>query len=84
MRVRDNTEAQRFEIEAGEGLAFLQYEREPDSIVFLHTEVPPALQGRGLAATLAKGALESARAQGLRVVAVCPFVRSYMRKHPGA
>jgi hypothetical protein len=47
----------------------------------VHTEIVPAFKGQGLGARLVAGALEDIRAQGLRVVAVCPYVRAYMRKH---
>jgi predicted GNAT family acetyltransferase len=50
--------------------------------VFVHTEVPSTLQGRGLAGRLAKAAFEAAQAEGLRVVPLCPFVKSYLAKHP--
>jgi predicted GNAT family acetyltransferase len=80
--VRDNADASRFELEVDGQVAFLQYERQPGGIVLAHTEVPPPFRGRGLASALAKAALEAARAQGLRVIARCPFVKAYLRKHP--
>jgi predicted GNAT family acetyltransferase len=80
--VENNVEAGRFEIHQDGELAFLQYQRNTDSVVMVHTEVPKALAGRGLGSLLAKTALEWARAEGLRVVANCPFVREYIRKHP--
>jgi hypothetical protein len=48
----------------------------------VHTGVPAALQGRGIAATLVAAALAEARSQGWRVRPVCSYVRSYMRRHP--
>lgn len=80
--VRDHAEASRFEAIIGGQVAFLQYERRPDAFVFLHTEVPESLRGRGIASLLAKAALQSARAEGLPIVVRCPFVRAYLRKHP--
>jgi len=80
--VENNVEAGRFEIHQDDALAFLQYQRTADSVVMVHTEVPKALAGRGLASLLAKTALDWARVEGLRVVANCPFVREYIRKHP--
>jgi uncharacterized protein len=44
-------------------------------------EVPPALEGQGLAAKLVRAALDFAREQNLRVVPVCPYVSSFIRKH---
>jgi predicted GNAT family acetyltransferase len=62
--------------------AFLAYERTPTSLVLVHTEVPPALQGRHLGDVLAKAAIDAAHVEGLQVVVVCPFVKAYLRKHP--
>lgn len=80
--VADNREASRFELTVDGQTAFMQYERTPKSLVLVHTEVPPALRGRHLGDALVNGAFEHARAERLRVVAVCPFVRAYLRKHP--
>jgi predicted GNAT family acetyltransferase len=80
--VRNNTAASRFEITVGDQVAVLTYDRTGGDVKILHTEVPRALGGRGLATLLAKTALEWARAEHLSVVVLCPFVREYMRKHP--
>jgi len=82
--VVDNRALDRFELPIEDQVAFLSYERGPDSSVrFLHTEVPEAFRGRGFGEKLVGGALDLARAEGLRIVAVCPFVRAYLRRHPG-
>ena len=47
-----------------------------------HTEVPPAFEGRGIAAALVREALAWARAQGLKVWPLCSYVAVYMRRHP--
>ena len=49
--------------------------------IFLHTEVKPQYEGRGLAGILVAAALEATRADGLRAVAVCPMVAAYVAKH---
>jgi predicted GNAT family acetyltransferase len=77
--VRDNQEASRFEIVTDAGVAYLEYVRKPDSMVFVHTAVPQALRGRGLAHVLAAAGLDTARREGLRIVAQCPFVRKYLQ-----
>ena len=79
--VRDNPASDRFELAVDGETAFLEYERTGDAIRFKHTEVPTAFRGRGLGEQLVKGALDLARAEDLRVVPVCPFVRAYMEKH---
>jgi predicted GNAT family acetyltransferase len=82
--VTDNPASRRFELAIDGEVAFLQYERKPDRLVFVHTEVPPAFRGRGIGERLVKGALDAARREGLRVVPLCPFVKAYLRKHPEA
>ena len=52
------------------------------AVVLVHTEVAPELEGKGLGGRLVAGALEDIRARGLRLVPVCPFVTSYLRRHP--
>jgi predicted GNAT family acetyltransferase len=80
--VRNNTELHRFELDVDGHLAVAYYRPSPGVITFSHTEVPPALGGRGVGSTLIKGALELVRAQGLKVVSKCPFVSAYLGKHP--
>ena len=62
--------------------AFITYSRFPGRIVFTHTEVPQPLEGQGVAAKLARVALDFARVNDLRVVPLCPYVSSFIRKHP--
>jgi predicted GNAT family acetyltransferase len=80
--IRNNAALHRFELDAGGHTAVAYYQLAPSVITFTHTEVPPALSGRGIGSKLARGALEAARAQGLKVVAKCPFVSAYIGKHP--
>ena len=82
VRVENNETGQRFQIGSEEAVAFLQYELSNDEMALTHTEVAPELEGRGLAAKLARAALEHAREHGLKVVPVCSFVASYIRRHP--
>ena len=80
--VHDNAEQHRFELEVDGHTAYLYYRLEPGVITLVHTEVPPALGGRGVGSTLVRGALEAIRQKGLKVVATCPFVAAWMGKHP--
>jgi predicted GNAT family acetyltransferase len=82
--VIDNRDLGRFELVVDGETAFLQYERTAKALVLVHTEVPPALRGRHLADLLAKAAIARAHDEGRQVVAVCPFVKAYLRKHPTA
>jgi len=80
---RDNREASRYEVTVDGEVAFLMYERRRNTIALVHTEVPQSLRGLGLGGTLARHALDTARAEGNRVVVQCPFVQAWLRRHPG-
>ena len=81
--VTNNEARQRFEITADGHTGFLAYAIDADGPINLkHTEVPRELEGRGLGGKLAKAALDHARAAGLRVAVTCPFVQSYVQRHP--
>lgn len=80
--VRNNTQARQFEAEIDGQVALAAYGMmEGDTIVFTHTEVPEAFEGRGVGSKLARAALDYARAEHLKVVPLCPFIASYMRRH---
>jgi uncharacterized protein len=67
----------------GEPAGELVYRDRGNGVVaFLHTEVDPDVRLRGLGSTLVAAALDDARARGLRVVPLCPFVDAYVRRHP--
>jgi len=51
-------------------------------LAFLHTEVDPARQRRGLGSVLVRGALDDARERGVKIVAICPFVEAFVHDHP--
>ena len=81
--VRDNAEKHRFEIDLGDGsFAIAQYRLPAGKITFTHTEVPPAHEGKGIGSLLVRTALASARDRGLKVIPICPFFASYIKKHP--
>lgn len=80
--VRDNKAEQEFELVVDGHRALAAYQIEGDTIVFTHTIVPKAIEGRGVASKLIRAALDSARDLGLKVVPQCPFVAAYMQRHP--
>ncbi len=68
-------------MESGDQTAFLSYRHVGGSLTLDHTEVPPELEGRGIASKLTRTALDYAREQGLQVVPICPYVSTYLKKH---
>lgn len=81
-KVIQNTEENRFEINEGGFAAVLEYELQDGNIIFTHTGVPRELEGKGIGSALVKYALEYATGNQLKVVPECPFVQSYIDKHP--
>jgi predicted GNAT family acetyltransferase len=78
----DNKAQHRFELDVDGHLATEHYRRNGKVIVLVHTEVPPELSGKGVGSTLVKRVLDLVRAEGLKVVAQCPFVKGWIGKHP--
>jgi uncharacterized protein len=83
VRIVDNPDARRYEaIEDGEILGIAKYLPVAGRLIFTHTQVDSDLEGRGIGSQLAKGALEDVRRRGLRATLRCPFISSYVRRHP--
>jgi uncharacterized protein len=80
--IRNNAKLYRYELDSDGQTAVLYYKLAPGLITFTHTETPVALRGRGIASRLVHAALQNAGAEGLKVAARCPFVASYIAKHP--
>jgi uncharacterized protein len=72
----------RFELERNGQIAFLEYNLAGPVLQLIHTEVPTALQGTGLASELAQSALDWAREHRLKVDVVCESVAAFIKKHP--
>jgi NAD+ kinase len=81
--VVDSFEESRYEILlGGEVAGMLHYRRHGDLVELAHTEIDQAFEGRGLAGRLASAALADARARSTPVRVICPFVQSYLQRHP--
>jgi predicted GNAT family acetyltransferase len=81
--VADRPERDRYEIELdGERVGLLSYQLAGGVIAHRHTEIDPSVGGRGLGSALVRFALDDARARGLTVVPACPFVATFIVRHP--
>lgn len=84
LQVINNLSEGQFEARLGEDAAgFIAYRMQRDNVyVMLHTEVRAEYEGQGVAHKLVHDALELVKAEGSRIVPLCPYVQSYLRRHP--
>ena len=81
--ISDRPDASRYEAQVEGALAgFVDYRWMGGRRVLIHTEVMPAFEGRGVGSALARNILEEAIATGTRVTVKCPFIRTYVERHP--
>jgi predicted GNAT family acetyltransferase len=79
--IRDNPDRHRFEADLGDAVAIAEYNLLSHAIMFTHTEVPQAYEGRGIGTKLIEFAMAAARERGLQVIPICPFFAAYMKDH---
>jgi predicted GNAT family acetyltransferase len=83
IQLTDNRERHRFELKLdGEVAAFAEYNELKNALLFTHTEVLPAHEGKGLGGKLVRFALDQVRERKVNAIPACPFVVGYIRKHP--
>ena len=84
VQVTLNEDAKRYEARVdGELAGSAYFDAADDLIVFTHTEVDDAFEGKGVGSALARFALDDVRADGRRkVVARCPFIKGWIDRHP--
>jgi uncharacterized protein len=81
--VVDTPAANRYEARVDDNLAgFLDYVAKRGRLALVHTEVLPAFRGLGIADRLARFAIDDARRREVKVIAVCPYVRAFVERHP--
>lgn len=77
-----NTEENRFEMKVGELLAIIEYKELPGKIALLHTEVEPALEGKGAGTAIVEKTLDYIEQNNLKLIPLCPLVVAYIKRHP--
>jgi len=82
VEIRHNAAARRFEATIDKLLCRCDYRMHGGTMMLVHTEVPPQLEGRGFASMLVRAAFDHARKNGLDVLPVCSFVSAWVRRHP--
>jgi predicted GNAT family acetyltransferase len=77
-----NKEAQQFEMHIGEAVALIAYQERGDNYALIHTEVPEALEGKGIASVLVLKTFNFIASEGRKIIPMCAFVKSYLKRHP--
>jgi uncharacterized protein len=80
-QVTDNQAESRFELDTDGHVAVLIYRRNGKRLVLIHTDVPVELEGRGIGGQLVVAAIDRAAGEGLTIVPLCPFARSWLERH---
>jgi uncharacterized protein len=70
------------ELEIEGSIAFIDYKLVHDRLFLIHTEVPPAFEGKGEGSAIVKKALQYAKDNNYKIVPICPFVQSYLKRYP--
>ncbi|HEU4495946.1 MAG TPA: GNAT family N-acetyltransferase, partial [Flavobacterium sp.] len=78
----NNDDEERFEFVIDGLTAIVEYKVKGNDIYLTHTEVPQALEGRGIAAALVEKVLLEINKRGQQVVPLCPYVQSFLKRHP--
>lgn len=79
----DNVEKSQYEFHVENYLPKIEYIKTNNGEIYLtHTEVPVALEGRGIGSQLAEKVLADIEKKGLRLIPLCPFIAGYIKKHP--
>ena len=83
IEVQNDEQGRQFHAEVDGHRAHLDYLKHQDGTLdLLHTEVDPALRGKGVGEAVVRYALDAARGRGVKVIATCPFVRKFVERHP--
>jgi len=80
--LKDNTDRKQFELIVDGHTARIEYMIMANKIFLTHTEVPRALEGKGVGSKIVKLAFDEIEKRGLKLIPLCPFVAKYLTKHP--
>lgn len=78
----NNESENSFQVNVDGAVAFINYLKRGNSYYLIHTEVPEALQGRGIAGALVEKTLKHLEAGGFKMMPYCPYIQSYLKRHP--
>ena len=77
-----NEKENRFEMNVDGNFAIIEYKEYPGKIALIHTEVPPVLEGKGVATAIVEKSLKYIEQNNLKLIPLCPVVVAYVKRHP--
>ncbi|MBC7915433.1 MAG: N-acetyltransferase [Pyrinomonadaceae bacterium] len=77
-----NPSINRFELTIDDHTSFIDYKKNGDSISLLHTEVPPQLEGKGVAASMVEKTFQYVEEHNLKLIPSCSYVQMFLKRHP--
>jgi len=78
----NNHEARQYEYRIGDLRPHIEYKIKEGDIYLTHTRVPHQLQGQGIGKQLVEDVLQDISDKNLKIVPLCGFAATYMRKNP--
>jgi predicted GNAT family acetyltransferase len=81
LNLRVNAASTRLELEVEGHIAFIESKLSHEILFLIHTEVPPELEGKGVGSAIVKKALQYAKDNHYKIVPLCVFVQSYLKRH---
>lgn len=80
-QLRVNDALHQLELEIQGNIAFIDYKLSGETLFLIHTEVPRALEGKGVGSAIIQKALQYAKGHHYKIVPICPFVQTYLKRH---
>src|SRR4051794_37128080 len=81
LKLKVNSTSNRLELEVEGSTAFIEYKLSDQTLFLIHTEVPPALEGKGVGSAIVEKSLQYAKDNDYKIVPLCPFLQSYLKRH---
>lgn len=78
----DNSQKRRFELDVDGNIAYADYRRQDGTLFIDYVEAPEALRGTGAAGRLMENVMQTARTEQLKVIPVCGYAASWIKRHP--
>lgn len=81
--VKNNAHRHRFELDTDGKLSVVDYQTiDDETLALVHTEVDESLEGQGVGSHLVEGVLQYVEQNNLKIVSTCPFISTYIKRHP--